>query len=149
MRWAAVGVALLLTCGADSAQPKPEIVTKIGHVVTLSTALKAIGVPADPEPIVKQVVLLEADGTITPLLSDEASRGLFLDERLRDCKAELTARKFAGLPYLQVVSFKIEDHGVLRVPEYYCDICAIAVRYPQICPCCQGPMVLRMKSEDR
>lgn len=149
MRWAALGVALLLMRGADQARPKPELVTKTGKVVTLSAALKSLGIPADPEPIAKQVVLLEADGTITPLLSDEASRGFFLDDRLRDRKAEITARKFAGLPYLQVVAFKIEDQGVLRVPEYFCEVCAISVRYPQICPCCQGPMELRMKPETR
>ena len=32
-------------------------------------------------------------------------------------------------------------------PEYYCDVCAISVLYPQICPCCQGPMELRMRPE--
>jgi len=153
MRGAVVGIAALVMLGqgpgADPARPKPETVTKTGKVVTLAEALKSVGVPADPEPIAKQVVLVEADGTITPLLSDEASRGLFLDERLRDRKAELTARKFPGLPYLQVVQFKVEDGGSLRIPEYWCDVCAISVRYPQICPCCQGPMELRMKPEGR
>jgi hypothetical protein len=146
---AALGVAMMLFTGAGPARPKYETVTKTGKVVTLPSALKTLGVPADPEPIASQVVLLEEDGTITPLLSDEASRGLFRDERLRDRKAELTGRKYPGLPYLQVTTFKVDDHGVLRIPEYYCDVCAISVRYPQVCPCCQGPMELRMKSDGR
>ena len=93
------------------------------------------------------MVLLAEDGTIIPLLSDDASRALFLDERLRNCRSEIQGRRFAGVPYLQVVSFKVEREGRLRTPEYYCDVCAISVLYPQICPCCQGPMELRMRPE--
>ncbi|HEY2158150.1 MAG TPA: hypothetical protein VGH33_21150, partial [Isosphaeraceae bacterium] len=89
------------------------------------------------------------DGAVVPLISDEASRALFLDKRLRDRKAEVAGRKVAGLPYLQVVNFKVEEGGAMRTPEYYCDICSIHVRYPQTCPCCQGPMVLQMKPEGR
>jgi len=136
---------MMLATAAGQDPPKPETVTKTGRVVELSVALKSLKIPADPDPLATQVVLLESDGTITPLLSDPASRALFTDERLRDRKTELTARKYAGLPYLQVVSFKVEEAGILRVPEYYCDICTISVRFPQICPCCQGPMDLRMQ----
>jgi len=149
MRGAVIGLGLMLLAGSAPDRPTPEAVTRTGKVVTLASALKTLGVAADPEPIAKQVVLVEADGTITPLLSDEASRGLFLDDRLRDRKVELTARKHAGLPYLQVMTFRVDDNGVLRTPEYYCEICAIAVRYPQTCPCCQGPMELRMRPEAR
>ena len=65
----------------------------------LADVLKARGIAADPEPIKDQVVFVEADGTVTPLLSDEASRALFADERLRDRKAEITARRVPSLPY--------------------------------------------------
>jgi hypothetical protein len=91
------------------------------------------------------VVLQEPDGTITPLLSDEASRALFLDKRLRDRPIMIHARRYPGLPYVQVVTFQVDEHGQWRTPEYFCDVCTISVRYPQICPCCQGPMILRMK----
>ncbi len=140
-------VLLLVTSAVPAQEPqsKPETVTKTGKVVWLSAALKARGVPADPDPIARQAVLLEDDGTISPLLSDESSRAFFLDERMRDRKAELTFRRFPGLTYLQVVAFRVEENGELRVPEYYCEICAISVRYPQSCPCCQGPMEFRMK----
>ncbi len=47
-----------------------------GKVVTLAAALdaKKLGIRADAEPTASTIVLLSEDGTITPLLSDEASR---------------------------------------------------------------------------
>jgi hypothetical protein len=116
-------------------------------VVALTAALKASGLRFDEEPVAKQMVLRDRDGAITPLLPDEASRALFLDARLRDRAIEIRGQRVQGLPYLQVISYKVEDHGRLRTPEYYCEICSISVRAPQICPCCQGPMELRMKPE--
>jgi hypothetical protein len=134
---------------SDAPAPVPESVTLRGAVVELTAALKDLGVPADPEPVEKQVVLKGDDGSVTPLLSDPASRALFQDERLRRRRVEIQGRRFAGLPFLQVVSFRVEDRGAFRTPEYYCDICTISVRYPQPCPCCQGPMELRMQPDDR
>ena len=118
-----------------------------GKVVTLATAIdfKKLAIRADPELAASAVVLLGEDGTITPLLSDEASRALFLDKRLRDRPAEVRGKRYGGLPYLQVITFKVEHDGKLQTPEYYCNICTISVRFPQVCPCCQGPMELRMK----
>ena len=142
-----LGIAMVLAASSDPPTSKTATVTRIGRVVFVADALKAKGVAADPEPISKQVALVEPDGTITPLLSDEASRAFFADERLRNRKAELTIRKIAGLSYLQVVSFRVEEGGVLRLPEYYCEVCHISVRAPQTCPCCQGPMELRMKPD--
>ena len=103
----------------------------------------------DPESIAREVVLLGEDRSITPLFRDEASRALFLDERLRDCRAEIHGRRFPGVPYLQVSTFQVEREGRLQTPEYYCSVCSITVRSPQICPCCQGPMELRMKPDRR
>ncbi len=135
---------LVASLGAEV--PAQDVVLK-GKVVTLGAAIdaKKLGIRVDPEPTARAVVLLGDDGTITPLLSDEASRALFLDKRLRDRPAELRGRRFDGVPYLQVVTFKIEHDGRLQTPEYYCNICTISVRFPQVCPCCQGPMELRMK----
>lgn len=138
-----------LAMAPGEASPKPETVTLSGRVVELAAALKAQGLSVDADPIAKQVVLKGDDGSLTPLLSDDASRALFLDERLRDRQAELKARRHPGLPYLQVLSFKVVDEGTLRTPEYYCEICTISVRSPQTCPCCQGPMELRMRPEAR
>ena len=155
--WAAVAACLPLGLvlfgsppGVGASGPALDVTLK-GKVVTLAAALENVklGVRVDPEPIARQVVLLDSEGTITPLLSDEASRALFLDERLRDRPAELRGKRFPGVPYLQVVTFKIEQDGRLQTPEYYCNICTISVRFPQVCPCCQGPMELRMKPERR
>jgi len=140
---------LVLALGADAGprrESTPEVVTLGGKVLTLSSALASRGltIKVDAEPIAKQVALVSEDGSVIPLFSDEASRALFLDARLRDCPAQVLGRRFAGVPYLQVISFKVEREGKFRTPEYYCDVCAIKVRYPQTCPCCQGPMELRM-----
>jgi hypothetical protein len=131
----------------DAAPPTPEPVTRIGKVVELTDALKTLGVPADDEPVARQVVLVADDGTITPLLSDPASRALFQDARLRARRAKIQGRRFEGLPYLQVVSFQVEEDNAFVTPEYYCDVCTISARYPQPCPCCQGPMELRMRAD--
>jgi len=146
-----VGLALFgLAVGGGASEPAGNVTLK-GKVVTLAAALDNVklGVRVDHEPTARQIVLLDSQGTITPLLSDEASRALFLDERLRDRPVELRGRRFPGLPYIQVVTFKIEQDGRFQTPEYYCNICTISVRFPQICPCCQGPMELRMKPERR
>jgi hypothetical protein len=137
-----------LPTGADAGAPARDVTLK-GKVVTLAAAIESarLGVHADTEPTASQIVLVESDGTVTPLLSDEASRALFLDKRLRDRPAEVRGKRFVGMPYLQVVTFKIEEDGRLQTPEYFCDICKISVRFPQICPCCQGPMDLRMRPE--
>ena len=150
-RTGGIVLALALTVAtARAAPPDPPRGTDVtvrGQVVPLSQALTALGLKFDPESVAGQVVLKEDDGTITPLLSDDASRALFKDERLRQRKTEIHGRRFASVPYLQVVTFQVEDHGRLRTPEYFCDICIISLRFPQICPCCQGDMYLRMKPD--
>lgn len=125
-------------------------VTLRGKVVTLGAALKTLGVEvkADPESIASDVVILSEDRSITPIFRDDASRALFLDERLRDRRAEVHGRRFPGVPYLQVSTFQVDD-GRLETPEYFCTVCSITSRYPQTCPCCQGPMELRMNSDHR
>ncbi len=147
-----VGLAIFVGSGPPStavASPRPILVTLRGRVLPLPAALKSRGldVKADLAPIANQAVLLGEDGAITPLFSDDASRALFLDERLGNRRTELKGQRFDGVPYVQVLTFKVEYEGRLQTPEYFCEICAISVRFPQICPCCQGPMVLRMKSE--
>ncbi len=145
------GLILLLSLflAPESPEGPVETVTLKGTVVELTEALKPTGLAFDADPIAEQVVVRDSEGVITPLLSDEASRALFLDERLRHRPSVIQARRHPGLPFVQVVSFKVDDGGRMRTPEYYCEICTISVRYPQICPCCQGAMELRMKPEPR
>lgn len=127
--------------------PPFEEVTLAGEVVRLEAVLDSLELPADREPIAGQVVWRGEDGAIVPLLSDPASRALFVDERLRDRPIQLQGRRYAGLPYLQLTSFRVLEDGAWRVPEYYCDVCAIGVRYDQPCPCCQDPLELRFRPE--
>ncbi|GAC1333565.1 MAG: hypothetical protein NVSMB14_00420 [Isosphaeraceae bacterium] len=142
-------VAILIVCvsGQISASSKDESSTLAGKVVTLESALGERRLKTDPEQAAIEVVLKTDDGSIVPLLRDDASRALFLDKRLRDRKAELVVKRHAGLPFVQVIVIRVEENGKFRIPEYYCDICTISVRDPRICPCCQGPMELRMRPE--
>ena len=75
---------LSLLLAPESPRGPVETVTLKGTVVELTEALKPTGLAVDAEPIARQVVVRDPEGAITPLLSDEASRALFLDERLRD-----------------------------------------------------------------
>jgi hypothetical protein len=123
----------------------PESVTLTGRVRLLGEVLKERKISADAALVGDPVVLEGADGKISALLPNGASKALFLDERLRDRPAEISAWKHEGLPSLEVVSLRVEEKGKLRTPEYFCEVCTISVRYPQDCPCCQGPMELRYK----
>lgn len=148
-----LAVILALTCAGPPASPasKAVDVTVRGKVVTLASALRTLGMDMtlDPESTAHEFVLLGDDRSITPLFRDEASRALFVDERLRDCRVELHGRRFPGVPYLLVSSFQVERDGRFQTPEYYCQVCSISVRAPQDCPCCQGPMEFRMKPDRR
>jgi hypothetical protein len=126
---------------------KTDTITLVGSVLPFAEAVRPLGLVYDAEPVAKPVVLQGDDGSITPFFSDDASRALFQDERLQHRRTKLTARKYADLPYVQIVDFQVEDQGRFRTPEYFCEICTISVRYPQICPCCQGDMVLRMRPD--
>jgi hypothetical protein len=140
-------LALLLPLDLAPKTPTPtetgEPVTLNGRVIELTAAPRSSVPGFDEEPIAKQVVLqgLQGrEGTPTLLLSEE---------RLRDRPAQIKARRHPSSPYVQVVTFRIEEDGRLRTPEYISEVCTISVRYPQICPCCQGPMEPRMRPDAR
>ncbi len=154
MTWLSAGwiaFAVVLAGAGQTPDPPTDLETLNGSVVFLTEALKPTGLVVDAEPIAKQVVLKlkDQDGTLIPLLSDDASRAFFLDEHLRRRAVEIKGRRHPGLPYLQVLSFRVEEGGRLRTPEYFCEVCTISVRYPQTCPCCQGEMTLRMRPEPK
>lgn len=136
-----VGSAAAQTAPAETAEP----VTLGGTVLPLAQALRDRGIAAEADLIGPALVLRGGDGTLTPLVPNAASKALFSDERLRGRPTEVVGLRHAGVPGLEVVSFRVEEQGKLRTPEYYCDVCTISVRYPQVCPCCQGPMELRYK----
>lgn len=139
------GLVLASILGVLGARTYEKVVVS-GTAMLLTEALAAFDdLKVDAAPADQQVVIRRADGSLVPLLRDEASRALFDDARLRSRRTEVKARKFSGLPYLQVTSFQVEWEGALRTPVYYCDLCSISVRYLQACPCCQGDMELRLK----
>jgi hypothetical protein len=144
-----IAVTLLLADGPQATRGADVVLH--GKVVTLGAALKALGIDVkpDPEPAAREAVVLGEDRAITPLFRDDASRALFLDERLRDRPVEVRGRRFPGVPYLQVSSFRVEHEGSLQTPEYFCSVCSITERFPQTCPCCQGPMELRWQPKHR
>lgn len=144
-------VALVLTpTTADDSAGSGQKVTVEGQAVLLTDVLKAAGVQVDTGPVERQVAIRDADGAIHPLLLDDASRALFQDERLRDRPIRVEATRRAGLPYLQVLVFQVREGDGYRTPEYWCEVCSISWRFDaDPCPCCQGPMILRMKPDRR
>ena len=149
--FASAACGIIAGWGAARAESKvkAEDVVLRGKVVPLLEALKqaAPDLKPDAKPADGEVVLMADGGSIIPLISDEAGRALFQDERLRHRTVEIRGRRWPGLPYVQVITLRVEEEGRLRTPEYFCHVCTISLRYPQTCPCCQGPMEFRMKSE--
>ena len=136
--------------GEPPSSPGSETTTTLeGEAVVLSKLLNDRQIVADEEPASSTLVLKARSGRIYPLIRDDASRALFQDERLRNRPLVLKVREYASLPFVQVVTIQIVEEGRPRIPEYYCEICTISVRSPQICPCCQGAMELRMRPERR
>jgi len=118
-----------------------------GEVLAMPQILERKQIKADHPPLENQVALLSADGQVLPLLSDEGGRLFFLDKTMLGRPVRLKLRSRSDLPFVQVIGVELKHEGRWRVPQYYCDVCTIAVRYPQICLCCQGPMEFRLKPE--
>lgn len=145
---AILGIGLLMPPVVEAEHPAESVreVVRTGKVVELASLLVDRGVVADEVAIAGQVVLKGDDGEVVPLLPSQASRALFLDDRLRDRPAEIKGLAHEGLPYLEVLNFRVQEQGTFQAPEYYCEICAIKSRYPQACPCCQDAMELRFSA---
>jgi len=119
-----------------------------GQVVLLTDALKRRGIQSKEE-MKGQVVLETAKGELWPIVSDWRGRAFFQDERLRNRKVELIARRHAGVPYLQVLTiFTFNDKGERQLTDYWCDVCAIPMYELKDCECCQGPIRLRFQPRE-
>ena len=134
-------------CAADESMATASELTLTGRVLLMPEILKLKEIKADTAPLENQVALLADNGRVLPLLSDEGGRVFFLDNTMRNRPTRLKLKIPQGLPYAQVIGVEVMHEGRWRVPQYYCDVCTIAVRYPQICLCCQGPMEFRLKPE--
>ncbi|MFM7319475.1 MAG: hypothetical protein ACKO5E_21215 [bacterium] len=116
---------------------KENVVT--GKVVALNEKNDKVG---------QMVVVLKSEnGQGIVLENDDGARLFFLDPAVRNRRARLRLQYQDGNPKPATINVEIENEGRWRVPQYYCDVCTIAVRYPQICLCCQGPMEFRFKPE--
>ena len=138
-------IAASLALGTPPIQddPAPTTATLKGQVVLLRDELQSRGIGVDRELLGDQIALKAEDGGLTPLLPNPATVALVRDDRLRDRPSEVVGRFAPGVPYLEVVSFRVEEQGTLRTPEYYCEVCTISTRSPGACPCCQDPLELR------
>lgn len=119
----------------------------VGQVMTMAEALKSKEIATDLPPFESQMALLTESGRIVPFLSDEGGRLFYLDTTMRGRKVRLRLMSRPDVPLSRIINVEVEVDGRWRIPQYYCDVCTIAVRYPQTCLCCQGPMEFRLKPE--
>ena len=154
-----VAVHLSLAAGiARSGQPEPavqqkpapdasfEVIYPRGRVVFLSAALKEkYGIKSVPESRQQVLALESKDGSLVPLVEDLRGRSFRRDKRLREMEVVLMARKYEGLPMLQVIRvYRVDGKKVFEV-DYWCEICAIAMYELKACDCCQGDIDLRQR----
>ena len=132
---------------ADDRSETETDITVEGRVLAIPEIFAKKSIKADLGPVENQMAILTSTGRVLPLLSDDGGRIFFLDKSMRNLPARLKLKTSPDLPYSQVIHVEIEHEGRWRIPQYYCDVCTIAVRYPQICLCCQGPMEFRFKPE--
>ncbi|MCI0361442.1 MAG: hypothetical protein L0211_23415 [Planctomycetaceae bacterium] len=140
-------IALAFSHQARAADPLPfKLETYRGHVVFLNDALaKRYGITTVPEAADRSLALQTADGALVPIVEDVRGRAFRVDERLRKPEVEILARKFQGVPAVQVIRlFEVTKDGKLEL-DYWCDICAISMVELKPCECCQGETVLRRR----
>ena len=85
------------------------------------------------------------DGTCYTLLRSKFSEAIFLDERVRQKELLLKAKLFPKTQVIEVTVFRSLRDGVVQDLYYYCDVCAIKSVSPEVCACCQAPVVLTEK----
>ncbi len=100
--------------------------------------------PAAPGGTPGGLVLVPADGgPARPIVEDDGSRALVLDNRLRDRPVRLTAVPDPGTGALRVVCVQTVVDGVANDVDYWCDVCAISLTHPGPCYCCGQETTLR------
>ena len=70
------------------------------------------------------MVLETSAGELLPILPDTRGRAFMVDPRLRDVELQLLARRYSGIPLLQVIRvFRPTAQGLYEL-DYWCDVCA-------------------------
>ncbi len=132
--------------GWSQTPPKHRTVVLAGKVFPLAEALRRIGAaPGDPDQAQNQMVLLDSQGHIHPLLKDARGRAFWKDARLCRVPVELAVRQYQGSPYVQVIRILLVKQGQRYEVDYWCDVCAISMLELKECECCQGPTRLRLR----
>jgi hypothetical protein len=129
--------------GENSKTPVAQTATVKGKVVPLATLLDRFGAKLDREAAAQWLALVSDEGTIYPLIKDDATRMFFQDPSLQDRPMQLTGRLIPGSQLLHVQEVRSIVKGQLCEVYYWCDICSIRRSEKKICECCGGPMILR------
>ncbi|MBI2805173.1 MAG: hypothetical protein HYX68_09375 [Planctomycetes bacterium] len=112
-----------------------------GKVVRLADWLATQKIKIDPDR--DELILLDKNGKVYPLLKDEGSRMFYKDAKLLNRPMRLTARRIPNSPFLQVITVHSVIKGKLHDVYYWCDICTIKRFQAGICDCCLAPLELR------
>jgi hypothetical protein len=151
---AAIGILALLLAGgrlvaigaeegrASKGEPIGSRVYE-GQVLSLAEVVKTQSPDADEDALAISRVLRTKDGKIYSLVKDDASRKLFLDDRLLRRPLRITARHIAGSQLLVVVQVQSVVKGELHDIDYWCERCQLAATEPGICKCCGNTLELR------
>jgi hypothetical protein len=121
----------------------PRTATLRGKVVSLAPLLDKFGARLDRDAAAQWMAFVTEDGTIYPLIKDDATRMFFQDHSLQNRPMQLTGRLIPGSQLLQAQEVRSIVNGQLCEVYYWCDICSIRRSEKKICECCGGPMILR------
>ena len=83
------------------------------------------------------------DGTLYPLVKDDASRMFFKDPALLNRPVHLMGRLIPGSTLFRVAQVRTVRKGDEYDVYYWCDVCSIRRGEKGICDCCGGPLELR------
>lgn len=121
------------------ADGSPAVVA--GKVLPLAAALEKVGVKADKDST--GVALVTDEGRVYPVVKEELSRMLFVEEQLQNRPVRLAAKLVPGTMFLRVTAVQTVKDGKVYDVDYWCDNCQLFALAPGPCKCCGGPTVLR------
>jgi hypothetical protein len=114
-----------------------------GAVLPLAEIVKTQSATADEDALKLSRVLKAKDGKIYSLVKDDASRKLFMDDRLLRRPLRITALPVPGSQLLVVVQVQSFKDGKLHDVDYWCEMCQLAAAEPGKCKCCGNTLELR------
>ena len=120
-----------------------------GRVVYLAEALeRKFAIKSSPDAR-ERILALETKEGLVPLVEDVRGRSFRVDKRLRKMDVELTVRRYAGSPAVQVIGVcELAKDGKYEI-DYWCSICSISMYELKECECCQGSIELRKRKVNK